>query len=134
MLLMHIRARRFASCRRTGAPVSRAALPLWWRSSQSSTSAASLSGAVHRSRTLESFLFDPATSRASVVELEVAMAVKLTEKATGKTLWENNYLTFKQRYEISTTQTAYFDESSPALERLSREAARNIVSAILSNF
>ena len=79
-------------------------------------------------------IFDPATSRASVVELEVAMAVKLTEKATGKTLWENNYLTFKQRYEISTTQTAYFDESSPALERLSREAARNIVSAILSNF
>lgn len=79
-------------------------------------------------------IFDPATSRASVVELEVAMSVKLTEKATGKTLWENTYLTFKQRYEISTAPSAYFDESSPALERLSREAARNIVSAILSNF
>ena len=79
-------------------------------------------------------IFDPATSRASVVELEVAMAVKLTEKATGKTLWENGNLTFKQRYEISTTPTTYFDESNPALERLSREAARNIVSAILSNF
>ena len=79
-------------------------------------------------------IFDPATSRASVVEMEVAMTVKLTEKATGKTLWENTYMTFKQRYEISTTQTAYFDESGPGLERLSREAARAIVSAILSNF
>lgn len=79
-------------------------------------------------------IFDPATSRASVVECDVAMRVKLTEKASGKTLWENTYLTFKQRYEISTTPTAYFDESNPALDRLSREAARNIVSAILSSF
>ena len=79
-------------------------------------------------------IFDPATSRASVVELEVTMSVKLVENATKKTLWENTYMSFKQRYEISTTQTAYFDESSPALERLSREAARSIVSAILTNF
>lgn len=79
-------------------------------------------------------IFDPATSRASVVEMEVAMTVKLADKATGKTLWENTYMTFKQRYEISKDANVYFDESSPALERLSREAARNIVSAILSNF
>ena len=79
-------------------------------------------------------ILDPATSRASVVEMDIAMSVKLTERATGKTLWENTYLTFKQRYEISTTPATYFDESNPALERLSREAARNIVSAILSNF
>jgi hypothetical protein len=79
-------------------------------------------------------IFDPATARASVVEFEVAMSVKLTDKTTGKILWENSYLTFKQRYEISTTPTAYFDESGPALTRLSREAARSIVSAILSNF
>ena len=79
-------------------------------------------------------IFDPATARASVVEAEVAMAVKLTDRATGKVLWENNWMTFKQRYEISTTPTTYFDESSPALVRLSREVARNVVSAILSNF
>ena len=79
-------------------------------------------------------IFDPATSRASVVEMDVAMSVKLTEKATGKTLWENTYLAFKQRYEISTVPTSYFDESNPGLERLSRDAARSIVSAILSNF
>jgi hypothetical protein len=79
-------------------------------------------------------IFDPVTSRASVVEMEVAMSVKLTEIKTGKVLWENNYLTFKQRYEISTVATAYFEESGPALTRLSREAARSVVSAILSNF
>ena len=78
-------------------------------------------------------IFDPATSRASVVEVEVTMSVKLADKA-GKVLWENSYMSFKQRYEISKDANVYFDESSPALERLSREAARNIVSAILSNF
>ena len=78
-------------------------------------------------------IFDPATSRASVVEVEVTMSVKLADKA-GKVLWENSYMSFKQRYEISKDAAVYFDESSPALERLSREAARNIVSAILSNF
>ena len=79
-------------------------------------------------------IFDPTTSRASVVEFEVAMAVKLIEKATGKVLWENGYMTFKQRYEISTTPTTYFEESDPAITRLSREASRYIVDAILSNF
>jgi outer membrane lipopolysaccharide assembly protein LptE/RlpB len=79
-------------------------------------------------------IFDPATSRASVVEFEVAMSAKLTERVTGKTLWENGYMTFKQRYEISSQSTAYFEESDPAVTRLSREAARALVSAILSNF
>ena len=92
-----------------------------------------LTGTVLRFNANPSIL-DPATARASVVEAEVTMAVKLTERATGKVLWENNSMTFKQRYEISTTPTTYFDESSPALVRLSREVARNIVSAILSNF
>ena len=79
-------------------------------------------------------IFDPATARASVVEFEVAMSARLTEKATGKVLWENTYFSFKQRYEISTKPTTYFEESDPAITRLSREAARSIVSAILSNF
>jgi len=93
---------------------------------------ATLTGTVVRF-TANPAIFDPVTSRATVVEVEVAMSVKLIEKG-GKVLWENGYLTFKQRYEISTFATTYFDESGPALTRLSREAARSVVSAILSNF
>lgn len=79
-------------------------------------------------------IFDPATARASVVDFEVALAAKLVEKSTGKTLWENTYLSFRQRYEIASASTTYFDESDPAVQRLARDVARNIVSAILSNF
>ena len=41
---------------------------------------------------------------------------------------------FRERYEISVDQKAYFEESDPALERLSRNVARTLVSAILENF
>ncbi|HEY3742114.1 MAG TPA: LPS assembly lipoprotein LptE [Bryobacteraceae bacterium] len=79
-------------------------------------------------------IFDPSTSRASVVECEVTLSAKLVDRATGKTLWENGYFTFHQRYEISSDPTTYFEESDPAMARLSKEAARALVSGILSNF
>jgi hypothetical protein len=79
-------------------------------------------------------ILDPATSRASAVQVEVTLAARLVDKKTGKTIWENGWFSFKQRYEISTTPTAYVDESGPAVVRLSREVARSVVSAILSNF
>jgi hypothetical protein len=40
----------------------------------------------------------------------------------------------RERYEISVDPRAYFDESDTAAERLSRDVARSIVSAILSGF
>jgi hypothetical protein len=40
-----------------------------------------------------------------------------------------------QRYEISVTSPqAYFEESDAALDRLSRDVARDLVSSILENF
>jgi hypothetical protein len=41
---------------------------------------------------------------------------------------------FRERYEISVDPRNYFDESSTALERLSRDVARSVVSAVLENF
>ena len=40
----------------------------------------------------------------------------------------------RERYEISVDPRAYFEESDPAMERLSRDVARSVVSAILENF
>jgi hypothetical protein len=41
---------------------------------------------------------------------------------------------FRQRYEISVDQLAYFEESDVALARLSQDVARTLVSSILENF
>jgi hypothetical protein len=79
-------------------------------------------------------IFDPASGRATGVQAVATMQVTLTERATGARLFWRPGFEFKERYEISVDPKAYFDESSAAFERLSRDVARSLVSAILENF
>ena len=78
--------------------------------------------------------FDPATGRASAVQVSCILQIALRERTTGKLLLERPNMEFRQRYEISTTAEAYFDESSPAFHRLSRDVARSVVSTVLEMF
>lgn len=79
-------------------------------------------------------IFDPTSGRASAAQVNVSLAVTLTQRATGKVLFTKPNLDFHERYEISVNEEAYFEESDVALDRLSRDAARAVVSAILENF
>lgn len=79
-------------------------------------------------------IFDPSTGRASSVQLSVMLSIVLRERATGAVLFSRPRMEFRERYEISVDQRAYFEESDPALERLSRDAARAVVSAVLEKF
>ena len=78
--------------------------------------------------------FDPTTSRASTVETHVTMQLKLTERATGKVLFDRPRLDVSERYEISQDPRQYFEESDDALNRASVAVAQQVVSAILNNF
>ena len=78
--------------------------------------------------------FDPLTGRAAGVQVQVVMQVTLRERATGKVLYSQPALDYRERYEISREPQAYFDESAPAFDRMSRGVARNVVSAILEMF
>jgi hypothetical protein len=63
------------------------------------------------------------------------MQISLVERASGKVIFSRPNFELHDRYEISVTNTSqYFEESEPAMARLSVTAARNIVSAILENF
>jgi len=79
-------------------------------------------------------VFDPATGRASTVQFQVTLNLKLTERATGKVLYSAPNLLMRNQYEISTNPRDYFEESDTALDRLSREVARGVVSGILEHF
>ncbi len=79
-------------------------------------------------------LFDQQTGRASGFQVNVTMQVTLTERATGKVIFSRPSFEMRQRYEASIGANAYFDESDAALNRLSRDVARDLVSAILENF
>ena len=77
---------------------------------------------------------DPATGRATGAEIVVTIQVTLTDRLTGKVLFSRPSLEFRERYEISTDPQTYFDESGTAIERVARDAARSVVTAILENF
>ena len=78
-------------------------------------------------------VFDQTTGRATGVEIQVLMQVRLIDRA-GKALYARDNYNFREQYEISVNPRLYFDESPAALRRLSLDAAKDIVSSILENF
>ncbi len=79
-------------------------------------------------------IFDPVTGRAAAIQVSVVLQVRLTERATGKVLYDRASFEARQQYEISVDPEAYFEESGPAMERLSNEVARTVVSSVLEAF
>jgi outer membrane lipopolysaccharide assembly protein LptE/RlpB len=77
---------------------------------------------------------DQVTGRAAGVQLSVVLQVTLTDRTSGKVLFTRSNMEVRERYEISIDQAQYFEESETALERLSRDVARTVVSAVLSGF
>lgn len=77
--------------------------------------------------------YDSQTGRASSVLVTVSMSVNLTDKH-GKVLYENPSYVFRQQYQVSRALTSFFEEDTPAVQRLSQEFARTLVSNILEGF
>jgi outer membrane lipopolysaccharide assembly protein LptE/RlpB len=79
-------------------------------------------------------IFDPVTGRATTVLVTVTMKVRLEDRATGNVLYHNDNFVFREPYEISTDIPSFFEEESPALDRLSRDFAQRLVSDVLEQF
>jgi lipopolysaccharide assembly LptE-like protein len=77
--------------------------------------------------------YDPVTGRASGVQVIVNLQLLLMDN-TGKVLFNRPGMEIRERYEISVDSATYFDESGPAMDRLARDVARSVVSAVLENF
>lgn len=76
---------------------------------------------------------DPVTGRGAGAQITLQIQLRLVGK-DGKVLFTRPNFQFLDRYEISVIPGQYIDESQATLQRLSRDAARSIVSAILENF
>ena len=80
-------------------------------------------------------LIDQATGRTSGLQINVRLAVSLVERSTGKVIFTRPNFEAHERYELSVTNNIqYFDESGAAVQRLSKDVARDVISAILENF
>jgi hypothetical protein len=76
---------------------------------------------------------------ASRYAITVTANIQLRDVRENKVLWENPSLIFRQEYEAAsgtrpTDPNAFFGQEATALDRVSTECARAIVSAILEAF
>ena len=78
--------------------------------------------------------FDLATGRATTLQVQVIAKIDLVDQHTQKVLFTNPNYTFREQYQISQNPSAIFEEQDPALDRLSRDLARTLVSEVLENF
>jgi outer membrane lipopolysaccharide assembly protein LptE/RlpB len=82
---------------------------------------------------LSPLTYDSQTGRASSAMVIVTMKVSLTDKQ-GKPLFENQNYIFREQYQVSREISSFFEEESPALERMARDFARTLVADILENY
>jgi len=78
--------------------------------------------------------FDINTGRATSLQVQVTAEVTLQDLHTHKILYSNSNYTFRQEYQESESAADLFEEDKPALDRLSRDLARTLVTDILENF
>ena len=93
---------------------------------------ATLSGTVTTMQ-LSPLTYDSQTGRASSALVTVTMRVTLVDRK-GAVLFENPNYTFREQYEVSRELTSFFEEDAPAVDRLSRDFARTLVSNILEAY
>jgi hypothetical protein len=79
------------------------------------------------------------TQLASRYAIVMTARVELRDLRENKVLWENAGLSFRQEYEATSGRNpadpvAFFQQDTNALDRMSTEFARTIVSAILEAF
>src|SRR5215471_4825039 len=77
--------------------------------------------------------YDAQTGRASSAVITVAMRVSLVDRS-GRVLFESQNYTFREQYQVSREIASFFDEETPALQRMSRDFARTLVSDILEAY
>jgi outer membrane lipopolysaccharide assembly protein LptE/RlpB len=93
---------------------------------------ATLKGTVLSAQTAP-LTYDPQTGRISSSLVTVTMKVTLADRS-GRVLFENQNYTFREQYQVSANTASFFSEETPALQRMSRDFARTLVSDILEGF
>lgn len=83
--------------------------------------------------TVDPLTYNSATLQSSSFLITVVVSVTLTDR-DGKVLYENKNYVYRQQYQSTTNLSSFFEESPAAVERLSRELARQLVADVLEGF
>jgi outer membrane lipopolysaccharide assembly protein LptE/RlpB len=77
--------------------------------------------------------YNAATQQSSSFVITVVVSVTLTGR-DGKILYENKNYVYRQQYQSTTDLASFIEENPAAMERLSRELARQLVGDVLEGF
>jgi outer membrane lipopolysaccharide assembly protein LptE/RlpB len=77
--------------------------------------------------------FNATTQQSSSYLITVVISVTLTGR-DGKILYENKNYVYRQQYQSTTSLPDFFQENPAAVERLSRDFARQLVADVLEGF
>ncbi len=93
---------------------------------------ATLQGTV-LTETIAPLTYDPSTGSTSSYMVQITAKIVLTAR-DGRILYRNDKLSFREQYQSTQDLSAFIQEDSAAVHRLSRDMASEIVADILKSF
>jgi Lipopolysaccharide-assembly len=75
-----------------------------------------------------------ARTQASRYAITLTARVRYAKPGQDEPIWANESFTFKDEYDVSGDQSAFFDQQDQAIDRLATAFARSLVSAMLEAF
>lgn len=85
------------------------------------------------SQTVAPLTYNSSTQQSSSFLITIVVSVTLNG-SDGKILYQNKNYVFRQQYQSTTNLSSFFEEDSAAIDRLSRDFARALVSDVLEGF
>jgi len=77
--------------------------------------------------------YDSSSGQTSSYLITITARVTLTDR-NGRVLYQNDSLPFREQYQSTQDLTQFIQEDSPAVQRIARDFAAAVVSAILESF
>lgn len=79
-------------------------------------------------------IFNSTTGEVTTMVVTVHTKVRLVDNKTMKPVYQSDDMVFRDEYQISSDVQSFFQEESPALERMSRDFASKLVSNVTEGF
>src|ERR1700728_344866 len=79
-------------------------------------------------------LFNATTGQVTTMLVQVHTKVQLVDAKTEKVVYKNDDMVFRDEYQISSDVQSFFEEQNPALERMAKDFAAQLVSNVVENF
>ncbi len=79
-------------------------------------------------------LFDATSGQVTTMLVTVHAKVQLISRGDEKVVYKNDDMVFRDEYQISSDVNGFFQEESPALERMSHDFASQVVADVLEGF